>query len=526
MKIVNAEEMKIIDSLASAEYAVPGLLLMDAAAKQVADVVQDVFEDAPRVVCFCGGGNNGGDGIGAARWLLNYGLDARVFLVGTEEEKLVGDAAQELAMYKAAGGRVDLLLSEEDWLGAELAAERADILVDAILGTGFTGELRSDAERACKLINAAEKYVVAVDLPSGVHAVDGTAVENAVHADTTVTMAMLKTGLLLYPAKSLAGEVLVAEIGVPSKLLEEFASKKYLLTPEIVEKLLPLRAPNAHKGDAGRVVVCAGSPGYTGAAALCTQAAVKAGAGLVSLLTPLASRDVLATKLTEVMVHGLLERMPGVLGGAAANDILQSAAKADVLALGPGLGVADGTQQAVREVLTKCVTPVVIDADALTALQEHTELLAQMQEPKALTPHVGEMARLTGLSAEEIDRDRVKLAAKYAQEWQAVLVLKGAPTVVGCPDGSVYVNVSGSNALATGGSGDVLTGLIAGLAAQGISLQEAAVCGVYLHGLASELAETGIGLAAGELATFIPEARELVVEDAGNICIDGIKMLK
>ena len=192
----------------------------------------------------------------------------------------------------------------------------------------------------------------------------------------------------------------------------------------------PIRAADAHKGDAGRVVVCAGSPDFTGAAAMCANAAVKAGAGLVSLLTPLSSRDVLALKLTEVMVHGLLERSPGVLGSAAASDVLTRANKADVLAIGPGLGLSDSTQEAVRDILSKCEVPVVIDADAITALKDNTEVLTQMTAPKVLTPHAGEMSRLTGLSVEEINRNRINVAHKYAQEWQAVVVLKGAPTVV------------------------------------------------------------------------------------------------
>ena len=203
--------------------------------------------------------------------------------------------------------------------------------------------------------------------------------------------------------------------------------------------------------------------------------------------------------------------MPGVLGGSAAGDIVRSANAADILAIGCGLGTSESTQQVVRDVLLKAEVPVVIDADALTALKDHTDILAQMTAPKVLTPHPGEMARLTGLEVEEINSDRIAVAAKYAQEWQAVVVLKGAPTVIGCPNGTVYVNSTGTSALATGGSGDVLTGIIAGLAAQEISLQEAAICGVYLHGLAAELSGIDIGLAAGELAQYLPQARQKVL---------------
>lgn len=529
MKLVTAQEMKEIDRLATAEYGVSGLLLMDAAAKHTADVALEYLprERAGQAVIFCGGGNNGGDGLGAARWLLSYGARVKVFLVGVEPEKLSGDAAVEMQLYLQAGGRMETLRGEEDWLLAQLAAERADVLVDALLGTGFSGELRPDARRACQLLNKCDAPVVAVDIPSGVQADDGSAAEDAVQATVTVTMALPKAGLLLYPGRAHAGKIFVANIGMPSKLLTAYPSRKYRVTAAMVRDLLPLRAANAHKGDAGRVLLCAGSPGYTGAAALCGQAAVKAGAGLVSLLTPLSSREVLAVKLTEVMVHGLLERMPGVLGGGAASDVLQRAQNADVLALGPGLGVSESTQQAVRDILAKAELPVVIDADALTALKEHTDLLAQMQAPKALTPHPGEMARLTGLAAEDIDRNRLAVAAKYAQEWGAVLVLKGAPTVIGCPDGTVYVNSTGSSALATGGSGDVLTGIIAALAAQGVTLQEAAICGVYLHGLAGKLACGDVGLAAGEIAAHLGAARrQALAEAADGVYNTGLVMLK
>lgn len=516
MKLVTAKEMKALDVQAQNDYAMPGILLMDNAAQAVAEAVHEALTalEGERVVIFCGGGNNGGDGLGAARWLQSYGVSVRAFVVGAALDAVQGDAAIELAMFTKAGGRVEALSTEDDWVLAELAASKADVLVDALLGTGFHGELEGDVLRACELLNKSEKYILAVGVPTGVNADNGAVSENAVRADHTVTMALVKTGLLLYPGREYCGDIELADISMPVKLVEDYKSDKYRLTDEIVRELLPLRKANAHKGDAGRVVICAGSPGYTGAAALASDAAVKAGAGLVSLYTPLSSRDVLAIKLTEVMVHGLLERMPGILGGGAASDVASSAEAADVLAIGPGLGTSESTQEAVRTILQKITTPVVIDADALTALAGHTEILAAMQAQKVLTPHPGEMARLTGLEIAEIEADRINIAKKYAEQWQAVVVLKGAPTVIGCPNGTVYVNSTGNSSLATGGSGDVLTGIIAGLAAQEISLQEAAICGVYLHGLAAELTGIDIGLAAGELAVLLPQAREQVLYGA------------
>ena len=363
------------------------------------------------------------------------------------------------------------------------------------------------------MVNQVNKKVVAVDVPSGVDADTGAVDEAAVQADATVTMVLAKTGFYLYPAEKYVGQLYVADIGMPAHLLQEFQSHKYHLTESIVSRLLPLREVDAHKGDAGRVVVVAGSPGYLGAATLAVTGALRAGAGLVSLLTPLSSRNLLAIKLTEAMVHGLMERMPGILGGGAVKEVLHFAQQADVLALGPGLGTAESTQEVIRQILTQVDKPVVIDADALRALQGHTEILTQMTVPKVVTPHLGEMAGLTGLSIEEIKAHKVEIAQRYAQEWQALVVLKGAPTVIACPEGDVYLNTTGSNAMATGGSGDVLTGIIAGLAGQEITLREAVLCGVYLHGKAGQLAQEGhIGLLASELAEVLPQLRAQVAE--------------
>lgn len=526
MKLVTAKEMKEIDNLAQSEYAVPGIVLMDQAAKAVADVIMDEIKDSVKVAIFCGSGNNGGDGFGIARWLRNYGVAVHVLLVGNTEN-ISGDAAIEMQMYLADGGIVNTIISEEDWILAEVNLGKANIVVDALLGTGFHGELSEAYVNACKLINECNKMVIAVDVPTGVSVDDGIVDKNAVRAELTVTMGLEKPAFWLHPGCEYCGSVYLASIGMPKKLLQEYQSKKYRLTNKIIKDLLPMRAENAHKGDAGRVIVCAGSPGYTGAAALCAYATVKAGAGLVSLLTPLSSREILSVKLTEVMVSGLLERMPGVLGGAAVSDIIKKSSEADILAIGPGLGTSESTQEVVRDVLSKITVPVVIDADALTALKGHLEILNEMNAPKVLTPHPGEMARLLDMNADEVDHRRIEIAGQYAKEWNAVLVLKGAPTVVGCPDGTVYVNSTGSQALATGGSGDVLTGIIAGLAAQKITLQEAALCGVYLHGLAATASGQGVNLAAGEIVNYLATARNIVNNHSDNdIYKNGIKVIK
>jgi len=533
MKLVTAKEMQNLDRLAMEEYAIPGIVLMENASKAVADVVvrQLGTRSEKRVLVICGKGNNGGDGFGAARWLKSYGYEVLVLLINALCEDIKGDAAIELDMFLKANGSLVSIVTEEKGLPyVEKACEEADIIVDAMLGTGFNGELGGFYKKVCQIVNNSGRIVVAVDVPTGVNGDTGVADEDAIRAEATVTMALPKCGMLQYPARELVGELHVADIGMPENLLAECDSKKYRLTAEIVSNLLPIRKKNAHKGDAGRVVVTAGSDGFIGAAALCSHAAVKAGAGLVSLLTGESVADLLAIKLNEEMVHALDEDSNGELSKDASEDIVSRVNAADVLAIGPGLGTGKKTQAVVREVLLQIDKPVVIDADAITALKDHTYILKEMGVPKVLTPHPGEFSRLTGLSIEEINSNRIELASKYAKEWNAIVVLKGAATVIGCPDGTCYVNTSGCEAMATGGSGDVLTGIIAGLAAQGITLQEATLCGVYLHGVAGETAaERNVaGIAAGEIAQAFPRVRDLdgYLDYEEVVCNHAIKVLE
>ena len=532
MKLVTAREMQNLDRLAVEEYSIPGIVLMENASKAVADVAVWMLDkcEVNSIIVVCGKGNNGGDGFGAARWLASYGYDVKVMFVGDDLDVVQGDAAIELNMLLSAGVDVVCVADEEALFVAEVDLQNADLIIDAMLGTGFEGELRGNYKKLCQIINDCETKVLAVDVPTGVNADKGTVADDAIRADATVTMALVKCGMLQYPAREFVGELHIAEIGMPQNMLDNCNSKKYLLTPEIISRLLPIRSRNAHKGDAGRVVVVAGSPGFIGAAALCSKSAVKAGAGLVSLLSPESSAALLAIKLDEEMVHALDEDINCELTPSAIEDILDKVSGADVLAIGPGLGTGKRTMAAVREVLLQIDKPVVIDADALTALKDHTYVLNEMAAPKVLTPHPGEFARLTGLSIEEINSNRVELAAKFAERWNAVVVLKGAATVIGCPNGTVYVNTTGCEAMATGGSGDVLTGIIASLAGQGISLQEAALCGVYLHGVAGELAANdSIGLAAGEITQCLPRALQLAKEDSNTeelVCNHALKVLE
>lgn len=510
MKLLSAVENKNLDRLAMEKYAIPGIVLMEHAAREVVEAIvnsKDFEEDDfQKAIVICGKGNNGGDGFGVARWLSIYGYQVKVFLVGARPSQLTGDALLEYNMFTKGGGVVETIADETEELIFRIALKHSDFVVDAMLGIGFSGELRPELKRVCQLVNASGKYIVAVDMPTGVNADDGSIDEDAIRANQTVTMNVFKPGQWLFPGRECVGRVKCVGIGMSDKVLEDFPANAHLIDDEMLYSLFPERRENAHKGEAGRVAICAGSPGFTGAAALAAKGAIKTGSGLVSVLTPLASRDVIAGLVIEAMTQGLIERMPGVLGGGAVGQILEFAAKCDVLAIGPGLGTNEASQEVIRDVLSQTETPVVIDADAITALKDHLDILKNMHAPKVLTPHVGEMARLTGLSAEEIEANRMATAYKYAIDWNAVVVLKGAPTIVGTPSGNVYLNPTGAASMATGGCGDVLTGMLASLIGQGISVEQAAICAVYIHGLAGENATEGTrGLAASEITEEIPE---------------------
>lgn len=520
MQILLAEEMRALDRAAEEEIGIPGLVLMENAGRAVADAAEKLLGACchKKILIFAGKGNNGGDGSGAGRWLYNRGAEVTLVLACTAEE-LTGSAADELQYYIACGATV-LEVSDADdnlrFAEIENLALQADLLVDALLGTGFSGKMRPLFIRLCGCINRAKEKkpgcrILAVDIPSGVNADTGETDGNAVKADVTITMALPKLGLYLYPGAEYAGDIQVADIGMPSSLLKEAEGNRILITKELIGLLLPDRPKNAHKGSAGRVVLAAGSCGYVGAAALSSFAAVKGGAGLVTLLTPENTREILSIKLTEVMVKGLPVSENRLMTEEALEIVAEALDKADVLAIGPGFGVSEETGNLIREILVTTAVPCVIDADAVTALQEHTDLLSHMLAEKVLTPHPGEMTRLTGIRVSEIEKNRVEVARLYAEKWQAVVVLKGVPTVVALPDGTVYLNTTGTPAMATGGSGDVLTGLIAALIGQGLTVADAAVAGVYLHGLAGELAAKGsVGMAASELLVKLPDARKTV----------------
>ncbi|MGI9953169.1 NAD(P)H-hydrate dehydratase [Moorellaceae bacterium AZ2] len=509
MYLVTAAEMGEIDRLASRDYFIPSIVLMENAGLRVVESIRRYFGGTARgkrVLIFAGKGNNGGDGVVVARHLHNEGAEVKVFLLARPEE-LRGDPRTNLEIYQKMGGKVFPLLEQNHLQRADIALLYADLVVDAIFGTGFKGAALGVAGEVIQLINRAAKPVVAVDLPSGLEADTGRSHGPCIRATWTVTFALPKLGLALEPGATLAGRVEVADIGIPRQLIESRGLKVRLLTSDWCRDHLKPREPTAHKGSFGHVLVVGGCRGMTGAPILTAMGALRAGAGLVTAAVPRSCQGVVAAGAAEIMTRGLPETPDGALSREALPFILEMLERCQVLAIGPGLSRDPSASLLVRELLPQVRCPVVVDADALNALADDSKWLWEPKGEVVVTPHPGEMARLKGTTAAKIQEDRLSTAARAAQEWRAVVVLKGARTIIACPAGDTYVNPTGNPGMATGGSGDVLTGIIAGLIAQGLAPGTAAAMGAYLHGAAGDEAarlKGQRGLVAGDLLAFLP----------------------
>lgn len=495
MRACTAEQMRSIDRRAVEEYGMPSLLLMENAGRAVAERAARRLSPGGRVTVLCGGGNNGGDGFVAARHLYNRGFEVACCLA-VPRERVRDDA------------RANLELAER--LGIPIRQEAptlaAGLIVDALLGTGFRGEPRGAVAEQIRLANESGLPILAVDVPSGLDSDTGRASAGAIRAVETVTFGLPKLGLLTYPGRELAGELTVARISLPRPLLEETALPEWI-TAERAAPLWPTRAADSHKGESGRVFVLAGSPGLTGAAALCCDSALRAGAGLVTLGIPESLNPILEIKLTEAMTLPLPETAGHTHAPASLQTVLQRLEGAGAGAVGPGLGRHPATGELVRALLARFPVPLVVDADGLALVSPAEEGLFPAN--CVITPHPGEMARLLGTTVEAVQSNRIETARDAARRLGCVVVLKGAATVIAAPDGRLAVNSSGGPALATGGTGDVLTGITVAALARGLAPYDAAVGAVFLHGLAGEVAgerNGAPGTVAGDVVAAVPEA--------------------
>ena len=505
-RLVTAEEMREIDRCTIEDLGVPGLLLMENAGLGVLRVVEQLLSESKgkRVTILCGRGNNGGDGMVVARHLFNRGILMGVYLVG-KKESVKGDARINIQILESCGIDISEIHEKKDLR----RITQADIIVDALLGTGITGEVRGLMAHIIDWVNRSSRPVVSVDLPSGLHCDDGSYQGACVRADRTVTMAEMKRGLALPPGRELAGKVTVVDIGAPAFVSESAGIKTFLVEPEDIRRRLPQRPPAAHKGDFGKILVLAGSPGMTGAATLASLAALRVGSGLTILGIPRSLNTILEEKLTEVMTKPLPETPQGTLSLDAEAEIDALLEWADVLAIGPGLSTVSETAELIRRIVKKTMIPMIIDADGLNAFSGREDILEKKKSPRVITPHYGELSRLNGLSINDIAKNRVEVARESAARFGGTVVLKGSPTVIGDSDGCVFVNPTGNSGMATPGTGDVLTGMIVGFLGQGCSTLDASLCSVYLHGLAGDMGAQAVGqrsLIAGDLIDFLSTA--------------------
>ena len=509
MKVLTGSQMAELDRQAIENLGIPSLVLMEMAGRAVTEELCTRFPDIARkkIIVIVGKGNNGGDGLVVARRLLDLGAAVEVHALCAPKE-FSEETRHQAEILSKLGYTLEHHTKPQDRRALARALADAELIVDGLFGTGFRGAAQGLPAEAIELINLGSAFVCAIDIPSGVEADTGHVLGPAVYADLTVTFELPKLGLLLYPGRQYVGELVVKPIGYPRVLVEQYASTMTWVDADWVREHLPKREPYSHKGDYGKVLVIAGSRGYTGAAALCAEAALRAGAGLVYLAVPESLLGAMEAKLTEVIKLGLPDS-DGALASSALPKILEMLEDKDVLIVGPGLGRHPHTITTVRQLVAQADKPLVLDADGLNALGPQAEkILSRRAAPTVLTPHPGELSRLIAQTVDEIESDRVGIACKTAQQLNSVLVLKGVPTVTAAPDGEVFINSTGNSGLASGGSGDVLTGCLGGLLAQGLDSITASVCAVYLHGRAADLLKSDLGergMIASDVLRALPQ---------------------
>ena len=504
MKLSSSAQMREMDRHVIEDLRVPGAALMSNAAEHVAAAALELLPLGGRAAVFCGTGNNGGDGIGAAAFLLEKGVDLRLFLIGNEE-KLTPDSVEMLKRLRSLGGTLEPFFAS-DGLSDYLSG--CHVIIDAIFGIGLNSDLRGDALLAVDMINASDARVVSADIPSGVQADTGAILGTAVMADVTVTFTMAKPGHFIEPGCICCGELLIREIGIPRDIVSSSSSNVHAVMPEDVK--LPKRRRDSHKGDYGRLLIIAGSVGFTGAPALSARAATRMGAGLVILGVPEAIYGIMAAKLDEEMPFPLPCDNNGRLKAVSSTEILRRADGCNAMLLGPGLGRSSDMTKLVSSSIRRLNMPIVLDADAINAIAEDVSVLRKASCPLILTPHIGEFKRLGG---DISSGGRLRSARKFSEKNGCILVLKGHRTITAFPDGSSYINTTGGPAMAKGGSGDVLAGMIVALIGQKLPLMEAVTNAVYLHGLAGDMCAADLGdysVTASDIIAMLPRATRSV----------------
>jgi len=510
MRILNAAQMREADRFTIEDVGIASLVLMENAGRQVVAAIEAAYESRlnGRVAVLCGRGNNGGDGFVVARTLLQRGIEASVFVVGALSD-IRGDAKVNLDILGRLGVTVVEIGDEQSWELHFSEVSKCTLIVDAIFGTGLKSALVGMMETVVADINACGIPIVSVDLPSGLSADTPHLVGDCIDASMTVTLAAPKLPLVLPPGEAHAGDVVIADIGIPQEVIDGVEGQHIeLLTPEQLSELVEPRAADSHKGDYGRVTIIAGSRGKTGAAYLAALGALRLGAGLVTVATPASCLAIVASMAPEFMTEPLADSADGMLTANAIDRVLEL--HHDVIACGPGLGRGPGVAEFVRALLDRATVPLVLDADAITVLADDpASLMGREERNVIITPHPGEMARLVGSSVDEIQAHRIDIATDFATTRRIYVVLKGHRTIIATPEGHVYINPTGNAGMATGGTGDALTGMIAAWLAQLLDAEAACRLAVFLHGAAGDLAEAEegqVGTTATDLIAHVGHA--------------------
>ena len=488
--LMKREQMREYDRIAIEELGIPGPVLMENAGRGAYEMALEMLDCRRRVAVLAGPGNNGGDGFVVARHLMIRGLDVSIF-VAVPTDKIRGDARLNLDVLRAADPSLEIepVLDGEQLERLPARLSEHDLVVDALLGTGVSRNVEGHLADVIDAINSCKTPVLSVDIPSGLDADSGSPWGTAVRARGTATFGHLKRGLAIHPGVELAGRVRVVSIGVPAPVSERAGHDAELLGEEALRHLVPARPARSHKGTYGHLLLLSGSLGKTGAAALAGRAALRAGTGLVTVATTAAAQPVLEARCpAELMTESVIERTDAPLSDKLPERLARALAGKQALAVGPGLTTAPGISSLVIRLLHDSGVPAVVDADGINILAADPAAAGRITTPMIFTPHPGEMARLMDKTVPAIQADRVE-AAREAARWHKVIVaLKGARTAVAAPDGRVWINPTGNPGMATGGMGDVLTGVIGGLLAQGLSPLDATLLGVYIHGLAGDCA--------------------------------------
>jgi ADP-dependent NAD(P)H-hydrate dehydratase / NAD(P)H-hydrate epimerase len=499
--------MQAIDGWAIYELGIPGAVLMENAGSAIVRQLQNIITDLPskKIIVFCGKGNNGGDGFVIARHLLQLKANVTVFLAGKladlkDNSKTNAILAQNLNISIQE-------LNSENINNFDRKLRHSDVIVDALIGTGLSKPATGIMESVINKINHHKNFTISVDINSGIDADSGLLTGPHVYSDITFALASMKNSHLIHPAAGVTKKVQLLDIGIPQESYNKQNIKSHLIEEKDIKNIFHSRSPDSHKGNYGHVLVLAGSTGKSGAAGLTALAALRSGCGLCTLALPETCQKAFELHPMEVMTVPLPQTHSGALSLKAKVPILKLLEGKSAIAMGPGLSTDPETVKLIGKLLPYIDLPLILDADAINAFEKNIDWLDQLKSA-ILTPHPKEMSRLTGLSTQQVQNNRMQVTTEFAQKHSTLILLKGVPSLIGTPDGNIYINSTGNSGMATGGSGDVLTGIIAGLAAQSISLKNAAIAGAYIHGHSGDLfseKETQTSLIAGDLLRCLPD---------------------